>query len=540
VKKNFDYIYRQETIDNFPNEEYDILIIGGGITGAGLLLDATARGYKALLVEKSDFATGTSSRSTKLIHGGLRYLKSFQIKIVRDTGRERAIAYKNAPHLVLPEKMVLPIEEGGTFGKLGTSIGLWVYDRLAGVVKSERRKMLNKETTLQKEPGLNPKLLKGSGFYSEYRTDDARLTIEIIKTAFEKGANALNYTEVSSLLYENKKTIGANIIDTKSGKTHQVKAKYVINATGPWSDNIRKLDKSMNHKKLHLTKGVHIVVPHSKLPINNSVYFDVQDGRMIFAIPRGRVTYIGTTDTNYTERIENPAVSKEDVSYLISATNKMFPDCSLINDDVESSWAGLRPLIHEDGKSPSQLSRKDEIFLSDSGLITIAGGKLTGYRLMAKKVIDIINKRAGKNTECSTQRINIKGSVSIQNEDLSPIEKDIKNKCKNTFNLTDVEINYLINNYGDQSAAIIDSALENKTDLITSEAHFCIANELTTDLLDFFIRHTGRMYFNLPSVQVNLNKIATIFATELKWDEAEKEKQIAAVYQEISERNTFK
>ncbi len=540
MKNNFDFKYRQKTIDNLAKEEYDILIIGGGITGAGLLLDATARGYKALLVEKSDFATGTSSRSTKLIHGGLRYLKTFQIKIVRDTGRERAIAYKNAPHLVLPEKMVLPIEEGGTFGKIGTSIGLWVYDRLAGVVKSERRKMLNKEATLLKEPGLNPKLLKGSGFYSEYRTDDARLTIEIIKTAFEKGANALNYTEVSSLLYKNKKTTGANITDVKSGKSLQIKAKYIINATGPWSDNIRELDKSMNHKKLHLTKGVHIVIPHRKLPINNSVYFDVQDGRMIFAIPRGRVTYIGTTDTNYSEQIENPSVSKEDVSYLISATNKMFPQCGLKNEDVESSWAGLRPLIHEDGKSPSQLSRKDEIFLSESGLITIAGGKLTGYRLMAKKVIDIINKREGKHIKCNTECINIKGSVSIQNENLSPIYSAIKNKCKSVFKLTDIEIIYLVNNYGDQSSSIIDYAIKHNIDLLTSEAHFCITHELTTDLLDFFIRHTGRMYFNLPSVVENLNQIADAFALILNWNQATKEKQIAAVNQEILERSTFK
>ena len=190
---------REEQLASLSEHQYDLLIIGGGITGAGILLDAVSRGLKVVLVEQDDFASGTSSRSTKLIHGGLRYLKQFEIKIVRETGQERAIAYQNAPHLVVPEKMVLPIQKGGTYGKFMTSVALKAYDWLAGVKGEDRRKMLSKTKTLQEEPLLKPDLLKGSGFYSEYRTDDARLTLEIIKTAIQMGGVALNYTRAKEL-----------------------------------------------------------------------------------------------------------------------------------------------------------------------------------------------------------------------------------------------------------------------------------------------------------------------------------------------------
>lgn len=359
---------RTTKISQLQRDEYDLLIIGGGITGAGILLDAVSRGLKVLLVEKNDFASGTSSRSTKLIHGGLRYLKQLEVKIVRETGQERAIAYKNAPHLVLPEKMLLPIQKGGTYGRFTTSIALKVYDWLAGVKGEDKRKMLSKEQTLQEEPLLNPDHLKGSGFYSEYRTDDARLTLEIIKTAVSRGGDALNYLKVEGLIYDEKGSVnGATLHDLLSGNEYELKAKQVINATGPWSDEIREMDKSMNNKRLHLTKGVHIVFDHGRFPLNHSVYFDVKGGRMVFAIPRGKVTYVGTTDTNYHQQKDNPEVTLEDVNYLLDAANNMFPSLGLKINDVKSSWAGLRPLIHEDGKSPSELSRKDEVFLSKQG-----------------------------------------------------------------------------------------------------------------------------------------------------------------------------
>lgn len=383
---------RNNVLEQMSGETLDVLVIGGGITGCGIALDASQRGLNVGLVEMQDFAAGTSSRSTKLIHGGLRYLKQLEIQLVREVGQERAIVYKNAPHVVIPEPMLLPLVEGGTYGKLATSIGLAVYDRLAGVQKEERRQMLTKEETLKREPLLKEQGLKGGGLYVEYRTDDARLTIEVIKTAVQLGAKAVNYSKVTELLYNNGKVVGAVVQDVISGKSYTIRAKKVVNATGPWVDGIRKKDGSLKGKRLHLTKGVHIVIDQRRFPLQQAIYFDCPDGRMIFAIPRDGKTYIGTTDTNYEGDLIEPKMTQDDLTYLIDSTNDMFPSLQLTEGDVESHWVGLRPLIHEDGKSPSELSRKDEIFRSETGLITIAGGKLTGYRKMAEKIVNLVVK----------------------------------------------------------------------------------------------------------------------------------------------------
>ena len=255
-------------------EQYDLLVIGGGITGAGIALDAAARGIKVALVEKQDFAAGTSSRSTKLIHGGLRYLAQGDLNLVREVGKERSILHKNAPHLVIPEKMLLPIVKGGNYGKLSTYLGLTLYDMLAAVKQEERKTMLSKDEVQKTEPLLNSVIIKGGFLYSEYRTDDARLTLSVIKTAVSQGAMPANYMEVKELLYKNKKVCGADCIDRLTGTQLQIVAKQIVNATGPWVDEMREKDGSLTEKKLHHTKGVHLVVKREKLPVKESVYFE--------------------------------------------------------------------------------------------------------------------------------------------------------------------------------------------------------------------------------------------------------------------------
>jgi len=301
----FSVLDREKQLNKIKSEAFDLIVIGGGVTGAGIVLDAASRGMRVCLIEKNDFASGTSNKSTKLIHGGLRYLKQLEIGLVRESGSERAIVHKLAPHLVIPEKMLLPLIEGGTYGKMMTSIGLKVYDMLANVEGDDRRKMLDKEETISKEPLLDDTVTLGSGFYAEYRTDDARLTVEILKKATEFGASVVNYCEMESFVYDSYGKIESlNCIDHNTGKRLNICAQNYVSAAGPWVDLLRKKDDSMNHKHLHLTKGVHIVFPHEKLPIKQSVYFDVDDGRMVFAIPRGRCTYVGTTDTNYSGNLE--------------------------------------------------------------------------------------------------------------------------------------------------------------------------------------------------------------------------------------------
>lgn len=397
---NFSAQNRPLLIQKAAAQKVDLLVIGGGVTGAGIVLDAAMKGLNVVLIEKTDFASGTSSRSTKMIHGGLRYLKQLEFKLVKDVGSERAVVYKNALHIVRPERMILPIIKNGSLSQNSSSLGLWVYDFLAGVKKNERRKMLTKEKALTYEPLLNTDKLTGGGVYFEYRTDDARLVIEILKTANEVGAISLNYAEATTFVYdETGKIKGVEVVDNIGNQNFKIETEYVVNATGPGVDLVRKKDNSLHGKRLQLTKGVHLVFPKQKIPLKQAAYFDTPDGRMIFAIPRGEITYVGTTDTIYNQDIDRPLVSKEDVDYTITAINEMFPTLNITSSDIQSSWAGLRPLIHEDGKSPSELSRKDEIMVSDSGLISIAGGKLTGYRLMAEKNSNAGSSRAKKTNQ---------------------------------------------------------------------------------------------------------------------------------------------
>lgn len=531
---------RKEILNEFSKKKYDIVVIGGGITGAGIALDAVSRGFSVALVEKQDFAAGTSSRSTKLIHGGLRYLKNFEIKIVRETGLERAIAYKNAPHLVRPEKMLLPLIENGTYGRLATSFGLWLYDVLAGVKGVDKRKMLGRDQTLKMEPLLRDDIIKGSGYYAEYRTDDARLTLEVLKTAKQKGAEVVNYTTVDELLYKNGKIVGVKCQDGINQNKFEIKSDFVVNATGPWVDELREKDNSCKGKRLHLTKGVHIVVPKEKLDLKQSVYFDVDDGRMIFAIPRQNSTYLGTTDTNYKGDTQRPEVSLEDVNYILSATNNMFPEVKLSSDDVISSWAGLRPLIHEDGKDPSAISRTDELFESETGLITIAGGKLTGYRLMAKKVLRFICDKKKIRRKCKTRRIRLSGGEFDSPKQLLTYKMAIIEKLA-TLNLPEADAEYLVHNYGKQTDRILAIYQEQKErKLVEAEALFALKYDGVCYLNDFYIRRTGKMYFAPQTIKGDLDVVAAVFAAVLGWDEEKVAQEKKSVVDEIVRVATFK
>lgn len=386
---------REFYLNQMTKTSLDLIIIGGGITGAGIALDAASRGLRVALVEKGAFASGTSSKSTKLIHGGLRYLKNFDFGLVKTYGMERAILYHNAPHLISKEKMLLPIVKNGSLGKFMTSIGLKMYDWLAGVDPNEKRIMLNKEETLHAEPLLNKDIVEGAGFYYEYRTDDAQLVKDVIKTATQFGAIVANQANVQEFIYKNDQVIGVRVVDETTEKEYAIYATCIINATGPWCDLVRSLDHPVKGKRLHLTKGVHIVVNKDRLPLNQAIYFDVFDDRMVFAIPRLYDVYIGTTDTNYHGDLDQVECNPDDELYLLQAVNHMFPTVNLNVRDIISNWAGVRPLIHEDGKDPSEISRQDEIFISKSGLISIAGGKLTGYRKMAIKAVNTYYKQLG-------------------------------------------------------------------------------------------------------------------------------------------------
>jgi len=548
--KNIEFtnLERATTTKKLTKEEFDLVVIGGGITGGGIALDAASRGLKVALVEKNDFASGTSSKSTKLIHGGLRYLKQFDFWLVKEVGSERAIVHKLAPHLVLPEKMLLPLIENGSYGKWLTSVGLKVYDILAQVTGEDKRQMLEKKEALKLEPLLPKKILKGAGYYAEYRTDDARLTIENIKTSLQFGATALNYASVTDFIYTDEKISGVTIKDELLGDNFNISCKYVISAAGPWVDELRSVNNSKKGKRLHLTKGVHLVFPYDKLPVKQSVYFDVPDGRMMFAIPRGKVTYVGTTDTNYNNDKDKVQTDLADAIYLLSAVNNMFPKINLEMEDIVSSWAGLRPLIHEEGKSASELSRKDEIFTSDTGLISIAGGKLTGYRKMAERVVDRIAKKIEEEYKtkvkpCTTQDIPLCGNDFKKYKHVKKYIAEVFDRIK-VDGFTEHDAWFLVTNYGKQTETILDfyqnrKETDNPTKLILAELQFGIAHEMVQDPMDFFIRRTGRLYFDIESVRTYMEPVLKEFKTIFKTDDSQILKWKEALQTELVEHSDF-
>jgi len=548
MNKRFSALNREKRLNQMAEKEHDLLIIGGGITGAGIALDAASRGMDVALVEMQDFAAGTSSRSTKLVHGGLRYLKQFEIKIVKETGRERAVVYENGPHVTTPEWMLLPFHKGGTLGPFTTSIGLRLYDFLAGVKKSERRKMLNVEETLQKEPLIKKDGLKGAGYYVEYKTDDARLTIEVMKKAVEYGAIPVNYTKAERFLYDSsKKIIGAVVKDLINNQEYEIRAKKIVNATGPWVDDLRNLDYSRKNKRLRLTKGIHIVFDQSVFPLGQAVYFDTPDGRMVFAIPRDGKTYVGTTDTFFDADKANPKMTEEDLEYLIGTINYMFPDVQIKREHLESSWAGLRPLIYEEGKDPSEISRKDEIWTAESGLITIAGGKLTGYRKMAEDVVDLVSKlleeeQGLKFKPCQTYHLPISGGdVGGSTNFQTFIEK--KGEEAEKYGLIKEEGRFLAKKYGSNVDVLFQYAKEADEDslvppVVYAQLMYAIHQEMAVKPVDFFIRRTGALFFNIHWVKEWKEAVIKVMEKELGWSEEETEKYRNELEKAIFEATT--
>ncbi|MGD9763581.1 MAG: FAD-dependent oxidoreductase [Candidatus Binatia bacterium] len=387
----FSFRTRARNLRELASRRFDVLVIGGGITGAGVARDAALRGLSVALVERRDFASGTSSRSSKLIHGGLRYLQQGDVALVREAATERYVLRRLAPHLARPAPMLLPIYSRGAHAKM--RVGLWTYDRLASVADGERHRMLGRDEALALEPRLRPENLHSAGLYYEYLTDDARLVIEVVKAAAAAGAVAANYAEVEEFMIDAGRIDGARVRDACTDERFAVRAQVVINATGPWVDVLR-LRAEAGGPRLRLTSGIHLGLCSERIGLSHIVVMPARDGRGVFAIPRGAITYLGTTDAFYAHPDDNPDIALDDALYLLAAANRAFALAEpLTPDDVVSAWAGLRPLLHQEGKQPAELSRQDEVMVADNGLISVAGGKLTTFRRMAGRVVDLAAAR---------------------------------------------------------------------------------------------------------------------------------------------------
>ncbi len=385
---------RHHVFERLTSTRFDLLVIGGGITGAGVAREAALRGLRVALVEKLDFASGTSSRSSRLIHGGVRYLEYGQFAMVRESSRERHLLLQLAPHLVRPLAFTWPIYRGGRLPRWKIGAGLWLYDILARFGNVGRHSRLGAQGILEAEPALAKEGLLGGARYWDATTDDARLTVSNVLGAIDADATVLNHCDVRELTHGGGRVTGAIVVDRLTGAERQVRADVVVNATGPWSDSIRTLDDGLPHTAVRGTKGVHLLLPRDRVGNKEAVtMLSPVDGRVMFVLPAGAFTLVGTTDTRTSMVPERVRATTDDVEYLLRSVNARFPASALTMDDVVSAWAGLRPLVSAGQGSGAgaegRASREHAITWSDSHLLSVTGGKLTTYRAMAEEVVDV-------------------------------------------------------------------------------------------------------------------------------------------------------
>lgn len=504
---------------------FDLIVIGGGITGAAIARDAVTRGFSVALLEKGDFASGTSSRSSKLVHGGLRYLRHMKFGLVYGALRERWILKKNSPRLVKPLTFLIPVYKDAKTGKFMLSMGLWLYDILALFRTPKFHGWLSADKALEREPTLRHDALVGAGLYADCATDDACLTLAVIKDAWSRGALVANYSEVIGFEKEHDKIVGVDARDLLSDTSFKVNGKIVVNATGPWSDKFRKLDDPSAEPRLRPAKGIHIIVPRDRLGNREAVVIESRrDGRNMFVIPWGNLSLVGTTDTDCHGDLDHIGALKEDIDYLLEALDQTYPESHITKDDIVSLYASVRPLAAELGVSEDAVSRDQLIFESNSGLISIIGGKLTTHRSMAKALMDQVSGKleheymTPPKRGCQTARL-----VLDYNE--NELEQAVNGLVQKSG--LDAEIaRHLVEAYGSGAMKVLEIVGDNsqlskriapETLYIVAEAVYAVRYEMAVRLVDFMFRRTQLAYRLRDHGRSVVQNLASVMAKELGW-----------------------
>lgn len=396
MSRRFDGAGRRAALDALARDGADLLVIGGGITGAGIARDAALRGLHVGLVERDDFASGTSSRSSRLVHGGLRYLEHGQIHLVFESCRERRILLRTAPHLVRPLRFLWPVFDGARLPMWKLRAGLFAYDALALFRNVAPHRHLPRSGVLAAEPALAAEHLRGGAIYYDASTDDARLTLATVRAAHDAGALTANHAPVIGLTTDGGRVTGARVSDAVDGRERVVRARIVINATGPWSDDVRRMADPSAAASVRGTRGAHVLVPRDRVCNHDALtLLSPIDGRIFFVLPAGAFSLISTTDTDDRGRPEDVHASPDDVAYLLRSANAYFPAAKLTAGDVVAAWAGVRPLAGGDPRAADVVSREHVVARSAPGLLSITGGKLTTYRVMARDAVDAALRELG-------------------------------------------------------------------------------------------------------------------------------------------------
>ena len=529
---------REEALRRLKDEEFDLLVIGGGITGAGVALDAAARGLRTALVERHDFASGTSSKSSKLVHGGLRYLQQREFRLVYEGLRERQHLLENAPHLVTRLPFLIPLF--GNDGAVSSGIArafataLWLYDKTGGVKIGQRHQRIDREQALDHLPTLNAEHLVDGFLYWDARADDARLTLTIARTAaLDHGAVVANYAEVTSLLRNAKGRIcGARVLPAiphrRPSDEIEIRSKLVVNATGVWADEVRAMDEGANPRSLRPAKGIHITVPRAKLPADIAAVLPTSDHRSIFVVPwsDGDDVYLGTTDTDWNGSLDDPACLPEDVDYILDAANSAFT-VRLTREDITGVWAGLRPLLAPERGNhirarTADLSRRHSVRVSDDRLVTVTGGKLTTYRLMAEDTVDTAVKLLGSSVprstaKCPTRNLSLHGGNSRVVDDLRRLAATVD------LGMDRAGLEALIARHGSETPEILSLANEDAELLsplvpglpyLRVEALWAVQNEMAMTLDDVLSRRTRAVLRQAKAAANLASKLADDLSTE--------------------------
>ena len=529
---------RADRIVRLARDSFDVLVIGSGINGAGIARDATMRGLRTALVEREDYASGTSSRSSRLVHGGVRYLEHGHLHLVFESSRERRALMRIAPHLVRPLRFTWPVYRGARISRWKLSAGLFMYDALAVFRNVQNHRSLSARDVAGQEPALRRDDLLGGAEYFDAATDDARLTLANVLAANEQGAVTINHVAVVRLVREGGRIVGALVREEGSGQEFTVRAKVVVNATGPWTDALRAMDTGEHRQAVRATKGVHIAVPRERLATHGALtLLSPVDGRVMFALPSTATTIIGTTDTPTDERPDTVRASREDVDYLLAAANFFFPAARLTAADVVASWAGIRPLVASGfTRDPASASREHRIDTSASGMISVSGGKLTTYRAMAAEVVDVVERSLGRRPSPARTHLTPLpgGDIRSVDEVLRAAELEIGDA---------IVARRLVEAHGSRwrEVAALTSAepalarrIVRELPYLLAEVVYAVEREMAVTLADVLVRRL-HVAFEVADQGRGAARVATaVLAGRLGWDNARARVELSRYDEEVA------
>ena len=510
TSQDFNQTDRAASLKALSDQCFDLLVIGGGITGAGVARDAAMRGLSVALIEAQDLASGTSSRSSKMIHGGLRYLVAGDVAVVKESASERATLHRIAPHLAQKTPYVIPTST--VRSKLILRGALWAYERLGGVERADYHEVWSKAELAEKEPLIERSRLNGAVVYPEFLTDDSRLTVATVRSAIDHGATVATYLRATNIRKE--QTFSIDAASTLPGEMSEltISARAVVNAAGPWVDQVCDLEQPQP-PRLALSRGVHLVFNHADLPVRHTVVMRTPDARRIFAVPLGQYTYIGTTDDYHPEHEYWPPVTDQDVRYLLATTQRAMPEATLSPDRIVSVWSGIRPLVGDgSGRASKELSRKDEVWTSPSGLLSVGGGKLSAYRAMAERIVDtVIDNHGFTAKSCATAEVHLPGGDAVM------LASDLTG-------IGDIHAERLARLYGAEAPNLLGNA--GGDELVRAEVQQAVQKEGALRLEDYWARRSSRAWFDSGAGLPVLNGAAAAMAELLSWDDNRKAMEI--------------